>query len=178
MYKGCNALQSKLKKYLQTLKENNIIVDVDEPTGWVHNIVVVEKKDKQLWICLDLKPIDAEISRQQFYYNKRSKTLKPLKKGEKVYCKQGNRRDEAIVVDCDAKRRSYTVQNRNSFIRRIRRHLFHAPSNANFNSNYLCADIDYNYFNDSQSAVNGQRNFKRSRFGRRLNYPRRLDDYV
>ena len=50
--------------------------------------------------------INAEESHQQFYYNKRSKPLKPLKKGEKVYCKQGNRRDEAIVVDCDAKRRS------------------------------------------------------------------------
>ena len=33
--------------------------------------------------------INAEQSRQQFYYNKRSKSLKPLKKGEKVYCKQG-----------------------------------------------------------------------------------------
>ena len=66
--------------------------------------------------------MNAEQSRQPFYYNKRSKTLKPLKKGEKVYCKQGNRRDEAIVVDCDAKRRSYTVQNQNDFIRRNRRH--------------------------------------------------------
>ena len=30
--------------------------------------------------------INAEQSRQQFYYNKCSKPLKPLKKGEKVYC--------------------------------------------------------------------------------------------
>ena len=112
--------------------------------------------------------INAEQSRQQFYYNKRSKKLKPLKKGEKVNCKQGNRRDEVVVVDFDAKRRSYTVENRNGFIRRNRRHLFHAPSNANFNSNDLCADIDYNYFNDSQSAVNNQCNFRRSRFARRL----------
>ena len=93
-----------------------------------------------------------------------------------MYCKQGNRRDEAIVVDCDAKRRSYAVQNRNSFIRQNKRRLFHAPSNANSNSNNFCADIDY--FNDSQSAVNNQRNFRRSRFGCRLNYPRRFDDYV
>ena len=28
-----------------------------------------------------------------------------------IDCKQGNKRDEAIVIDCDAKRRSYTVQN-------------------------------------------------------------------
>ena len=43
------------------------------------------------------------------FINKRSKTLKPLKKREQVYCKQGNRRDEAIVADFDVKRHSYTV---------------------------------------------------------------------
>ena len=92
-----------------------------------------------------------------------------------MYCKQGNRRDEAIAVDCDS---SYTVQNRNGFIRQNRRHLFHALSNANLNSNDLFAELDYNYFNASQSAVNNQRNFRRSRFGRRLNYSRRFHDYV
>ena len=50
------ALQPKLKKYLQTLKENDIIANVDEPTEWVYNIVVLEKKDKQLRICVDPKP--------------------------------------------------------------------------------------------------------------------------
>ena len=56
-------------------------------------------------------------------------------------------------------------QNRNGFIRRNRRHLFHALSNANFNSSDLCADIDYSYFNDLQSAVNNQRNFRISLLG-------------
>ena len=45
-------------------------------------------------------------------------------------------------------------------------------------TNDLCAEIDYNYFNDSQSAVNNQRNFRRSLFRRRLNSPCRFDDYV
>ena len=55
------ALQPKLKKYLQTLKENDVIADADEPIEWVHNIVVLEKKDKQLRICLDPKPLNAVI---------------------------------------------------------------------------------------------------------------------
>ena len=59
-------MQPKLKKYLQALKENDIIADVrvDEPTEWVHNIVVLEKKDKQFRICLGPKPLNAVIFRE------------------------------------------------------------------------------------------------------------------
>ena len=60
------ALQPKLKSYLQTLKDNDIIADVDEPTEWVHNIVVIEKKNKQLRICLDPKPLNAAILREHY----------------------------------------------------------------------------------------------------------------
>ena len=60
------ALQPKLKQYLQTLIENDIIADVDEPTDWVHTIVVIEKKDKKLRICLDLKPLNAVILREHY----------------------------------------------------------------------------------------------------------------
>ena len=58
------ALQPKFKKYLQTLTDNCIIADVDEPTDWVYNIVVVEKKNRQLRICLDPKPLNAVILRE------------------------------------------------------------------------------------------------------------------
>ena len=60
------ALQPKFKKYLQTLTDNCIIADVDEPTDWVHNIVVVEKKNGQLRICLDPKPLNAVILREHY----------------------------------------------------------------------------------------------------------------
>ena len=60
------ALQSKLKSYLQTLKDNDIIADVNEPTEWVHNIVVIEKQNKQLRICLDPKPLNAAILREHY----------------------------------------------------------------------------------------------------------------
>ena len=61
------ALQPRLKEYLQKLADNDIITDVDKPTEWVHNIVVIEKKNKQLRICLDPKPLNAVILRE--YYN-------------------------------------------------------------------------------------------------------------
>ena len=48
------ALQPKLKTYLQILKENGIIADVDEPTEWVHNIVVLEKKENNRVFALIL----------------------------------------------------------------------------------------------------------------------------
>ena len=55
------ALQPMLKEYLQKLADNDIIADVDKLTEWVHNIAVIEKKNKQLRICLDPKPLNATI---------------------------------------------------------------------------------------------------------------------
>ena len=46
------ATQPKLKKILDTLKEQDIIVDVHKLTEWVSNIVVVEKKNGSLRLCL------------------------------------------------------------------------------------------------------------------------------
>ena len=46
------ATQPKLTKTLDVLKEQNIIVDVNKPTEWVSNIVVVEKKNGSLRLCL------------------------------------------------------------------------------------------------------------------------------
>ena len=60
------ALQPKSKKYLQTLTDNYVIADVDEPTDWVHNIVVVKIKNGQLRICLDSKPLNAVILREHY----------------------------------------------------------------------------------------------------------------
>ena len=60
------AWQSKFKKYFQTFPHNSIIADVDEPTDWVHNIVVVEKKNGQLRICFDPKLLNAMILHEHF----------------------------------------------------------------------------------------------------------------
>ena len=52
------AMQPKLKKTLDVLKEQNIIMDVDKPTEWVCNIIIVEKKNGSLRLCLDPKRIE------------------------------------------------------------------------------------------------------------------------
>ena len=53
--------QPKLKKTLDALKERNIIADIDKPTEWVSNIIIVEKKNGSLRLCLDPKPLNEAI---------------------------------------------------------------------------------------------------------------------
>ena len=59
------ATQPKLKKTLDALKEQNIVADVDKPTEWVSNIVIVEKKNGSLRLCLDPKPLNEAIKRER-----------------------------------------------------------------------------------------------------------------
>ena len=35
----------------------NIIEPIDEPTDWVNGLVIVEKPNRKLWICLDPQPL-------------------------------------------------------------------------------------------------------------------------
>ena len=42
------AIQPKVKEALDGLKAQNIIADVDTPTDWVSNLVIVEKKSGAL----------------------------------------------------------------------------------------------------------------------------------
>ncbi|KAI0238088.1 hypothetical protein LSAT2_011282, partial [Lamellibrachia satsuma] len=58
------AIQPKLKEALDQLKVQNIIADVDEPTEWVSNLVIVEKKSGALRLCLDRRPLNAAIKRE------------------------------------------------------------------------------------------------------------------
>ena len=128
-------------------------------------------------------PLSSVQSRQQYYYNRGTKPLSPLKKGEKVYRKQRNRRDQAVIVDRDVNPRSYVVQSEHGLVRRNRRHLFKANPTANFDSNTQCVDDADHYTN---VACNNSRNFVRattphfrtSCFGRRITQPRKFDDYV
>ena len=60
------ALRPKLKEVLDGLSKDGIIADVDCPTEWISNLVVVEKKDKSLRLCLDPKPLNAAILRERY----------------------------------------------------------------------------------------------------------------
>ena len=59
------AIRPKLKACLDKLTEQGIVADVDVPTDWVNNLVIVEKKNKTLRLCLDPKPLNAAIKRER-----------------------------------------------------------------------------------------------------------------
>ena len=55
-----------LKETLDNLKTSGIVKDVDKPTDWVNNLVVTEKKDGSLRVCLDPKPLNTAIQRELY----------------------------------------------------------------------------------------------------------------
>ena len=54
----------KFKATLARLKKANVISKVTEPTEWVNSIVLVEKKDGSLCICIDPKELNKSIKHQ------------------------------------------------------------------------------------------------------------------
>ena len=59
------AIQPKFKEALDGLKAQNIIADVDRPTDWVSNLVIVENKSGALRLCLDPRPLNVAIKRER-----------------------------------------------------------------------------------------------------------------
>ena len=51
--------------HTDALKEHNIIADVDKPTEWVSNIVIVQKKNGSFRLCLDPKSLNEAIKRER-----------------------------------------------------------------------------------------------------------------
>ena len=107
--------------------------------------------------------------------------LSPLKKGEKVYCKQRNHRDQAVIVDHDANPRSYVVHSQHDLVWQNRRHLFKGNPTANFDSNTQCVyDADHYtnvVCNNSQNFVRATMpHMRTSCFGCRITHPRKFDD--
>lgn len=60
------ALQDRLKLKLDSMEQQGVIVKMDRPTDWVHNLVIVEKKDGGLRICLDPRNLNQAIKREHF----------------------------------------------------------------------------------------------------------------
>ncbi|XP_059061669.1 uncharacterized protein K02A2.6-like [Achroia grisella] len=59
-------LRPRLKQELDNMVKQNIIIKEEGPTDWVSNIVVVEKPDKSLRVCLDPRNLNRAIKRSQF----------------------------------------------------------------------------------------------------------------
>lgn len=56
------ALHARLKQKLDDMEKSGVIKKTDKPTEWVNSLVVVEKRDGSLRLCLDLK--DSAIMRE------------------------------------------------------------------------------------------------------------------
>jgi hypothetical protein len=54
-----------LQTALESLEKQGVIAPVDRPTDWVHNLVVTEKKNGSLRLCLDPKPLNKAIRRER-----------------------------------------------------------------------------------------------------------------
>jgi hypothetical protein len=57
-------MTNKVKVELQMMKDSGIIAKVDEPTEWVSSMVVAEKKDGGVRICLDPRELNKAILRK------------------------------------------------------------------------------------------------------------------
>lgn len=75
-------LTDKLKSTLNNLERQGVISKVDEPVDWVSNLVIVEKKDGSLRICLDPPNLNEAIRREDYKpptFEKISSTLNGCK---------------------------------------------------------------------------------------------------
>ena len=60
------ALRSRLKTELDKMEQLEIIRNVDKPTSCVSNLVVVEKPNKRLRICLNPNDLNKAIKRHRY----------------------------------------------------------------------------------------------------------------
>ncbi|XP_067687858.1 uncharacterized protein [Haliotis asinina] len=60
------ALHDRLKEELNRMEKLDVITKVNEPTDWVSPLVIVEKPNKQLRVCIDPKDLNKAIKREHF----------------------------------------------------------------------------------------------------------------
>ncbi|GFS43630.1 transposon Tf2-9 polyprotein [Nephila pilipes] len=60
------ALQPKLKSTLNNLEKEGIVSKVNKPTDWVQSLVMIEKPNGNLRLCLDPRDLNKVIKREQY----------------------------------------------------------------------------------------------------------------
>jgi len=60
------ALLPKVKEKLEAMERNGIIKKRDEPTAWVNSMLIVEKKDGSIRLCLDPRELNKAIMREHY----------------------------------------------------------------------------------------------------------------
>ena len=58
------ALEEKLKAELNRMVSLGVIEKVDKPTDWVNSIVIVEKSNGDIRLCLDPKDLNRAVKRE------------------------------------------------------------------------------------------------------------------
>ena len=56
----------KLKTELDRMKQLDIIEEIDEPTEWVSSLVIIEKADGRLRVCLDPSDLN-RVTKRKYY---------------------------------------------------------------------------------------------------------------
>ena len=64
--KVTHARYDNLKQTLSDLDEKGIVASIDKPTDWVDNLVITEKRDGRMRVCLDPKPLNRAIKCERY----------------------------------------------------------------------------------------------------------------
>ena len=81
------ALKNKVKNELSRLERMRVIQKVSEPTEWVNSLVVVEKPNKDVRLCLDPRDLNKSILREHY----------PMKTVEEVAAKVNNVKEYSVL---------------------------------------------------------------------------------
>ena len=60
------SLKERLRMVIDTNVASGVLGKVDEPTDWVHNLVIVEKKNGSLCLCLDPQHLNQVIKCEHY----------------------------------------------------------------------------------------------------------------
>lgn len=60
------SLESRVKEELQRMERENVIIKQNDPTDWVSNMVIIEKPNKKLRLCIDPIFLNSAIKRSHF----------------------------------------------------------------------------------------------------------------
>ena len=74
----------KLQKTLEQMTEMGVISKVNKATDWVNSLVIVEKKDASLRLCLDPKDLNKSIKREH-YKPPTAETISSKLNGKRIF---------------------------------------------------------------------------------------------
>ena len=61
-----HAHKDRLHKAIEANIKSGVLVKVEQPTDWVHNLVIVEKRNSSLRLCLDPRALNDVIKREHY----------------------------------------------------------------------------------------------------------------